>query len=30
MATTIYAAGEPETYLALSSKGMDIDTEIFD
>ena len=29
-ATTIYEAGEPETYLALSGKGLDIDTAIFD
>ncbi|MDH3275627.1 MAG: hypothetical protein OEM64_10250 [Gammaproteobacteria bacterium] len=29
-ATTIYEAGEPGTYLALSGKGMDIDTAIFD
>jgi hypothetical protein len=28
--TTIYEAGEPETYVALSGKGMDIDTAIFD
>lgn len=29
-ATTIYEAGESETYLALSGKGLDIDTAIFD
>jgi len=29
-ARPIYEAGEPETYLALSGKGMDIDTAIFD
>ena len=29
-ATAIYGAGEPETYLALSGKGMDIDPAIFD
>ena len=29
-ATTIHGAGEPDTYLALSGKGMDIDTAIFD
>ncbi len=29
-ATTIYEAGEPETYLALSGKGLDIDTSLFD
>ena len=29
-ATTIYEAGKPETYLALSGKGLDIDTAIFD
>jgi len=29
-ATTIYEAGEPGTYLALSGKGLDIDTAIFD
>jgi len=28
--TTIYEAGEPETYLALSGKGLDIDTSLFD
>lgn len=29
-ATTIYEAGESETYLALSGKGMDVDSAIFD
>ena len=28
--TTIFEAGEPRTYLALSGKGLDIDTSLFD